>query len=660
MAVFFCQVFLIYVLYGVVFYYILCYNTLMKLNYDKKSKDPTYFIQHGYRNGKKATTRNVKRIGKHSELLAITDDPLAYAMEQVAKYNEEMKKAKVSMDLTIDFDKKVKSSEAVVSASTLRNTGYYYLQQLYHDLQIGSFFKDISKNRRIEFNPNLVNRFLTYARILSPASKRKTHIHLSDYYEQPEFDYVHILRTMDLMEENYEGYISHLYQKSTDIVKRNNSVCYYDCSNFYFEIESPDDDYTDEVTGEIIEGFRKYGMSKEHRPNPIVEMGLFMDADGIPISMCLVPGNQSEQTTAIPLEKEISKMMKGKPFIYCADAGLGSYHIRNFNSMNGRSFIVTQSIKKLSDVLQQAVFNDYDYRLLSSGEKVSIKELMEFDRKAEKNKPLYIDKAYKVIPADNLLDLGLYEEKRCKNGKTRRVKVKGLLPQKLIITFSRKMMEYQRYVRDRQIERAKNLLKQIDPESYRKGPHDVTRFIKRNSKGKNGEKAEDRYSLDLDLIAEEEKYDGFYAIATNLEISDEPDELSKARAQVDKILSISAQRYKIEDCFRLLKTNFSSRPVFHRNKPRIIAHFMICYTALLIFRLLQKKLDLANYHFSPDSIVETLQNMQVANINDMFYAATYEGSQILNALNALYPMSQLDRKYYLPKDLNKKFKKTSG
>ena len=236
------------------------------------------------------------------------------------------------------------------------------------------------------------------------------------------------------------------------------------------------------------------------------------------------------------------------------------------------------------------------------------------------------------------------------------MKVKGLLPQKLIITFSRKMMEYQRYIRNRQIERAKNLLKNIDPETYKKGPNDVTRFIKRNSKGKNGEKAVDQYVLDLELIAEEEKYDGFYAVATNLDIAETP---AAMKTDVGQILDISAQRYKIEDCFRLMKTNFSSRPVYHRNKPRIIAHFMICYTALLIFRLLQKKLDLAGYHFTPNDIVETLQNMQVTDINDLFYTATYEGSQILTALNTIYPLSQLDRKYYQPKDLNKKFKKIS-
>ena len=656
MAVFFCQFLSLKLLYGVVWISLLCYTIYMKLYYDRKSKDPTYFIQMGFRNGKKTSTRNVKRIGKHSELLAITDDPLSYAIEQVAKYNEEIKNSKVPIELTIDVDEKIKATDELVSFSELKNIGYYYLQHFYHDLKIGKFLGNAASGSKITFDPNLVNRFLTCARILDPASKRRAHIHLSDYYEQPQFDYVHILRTMDILEENFDPYIRHLFEESSNIVKRNTSVCYYDCSNFYFEAESPDEDYVDEVTGEVIPGLRKYGISKEHRPDPIVEMGLFMDKDGIPLSMCLVPGNQSEQTTAIPLEEKLAKMLEGKKLVYCADAGLGSYHIRNFNSMGGRAFVITQSIKKLSAVLQEAVFNDCDYKLLSTGNETSIEKMKAFDKNDARNKELYLDKAFKVVSADNLIDLGLYEEKHYKNGKTKYVKAKGTLKQRLVITFSRKMMEYQRFIRNRQVERAESLLKNIDPEKYKKGPHDVTRFIKRTSRGKSGEKAEDEYSLDKKAIAEEEKYDGFYAIATNIDIGkNRPQELE----DVKQILSISSERYKIEDCFRLLKTNFSARPVYHRNKPRIRAHFMICYTALLIFRLLQKKLELSGFHFTPNDIIETLQNMKVTDMEGILYKSTYKGSKILTALNTLFPLSQLDHKYYLPKDLNKKFKKIS-
>ncbi|KIR01309.1 Transposase [Lachnospiraceae bacterium TWA4] len=615
----------------------------MKLSYNKKSKDPIYYVQKGFRNGNKTTTKNIARIGKHSELLKITDDPLTYAKEQVAKYNQEEKNNKISMNLTIDFDEKIRYSDSISSRSSSLNIGYFFLQQLYYDLNIHSFFNKVTKESKVTFDSNLVNRFLTYDRILYPGSKLASQTHFSRYYEQPSIGYHHILRTMDILANHYDEYISHLFDSSCKILKRNTSVCYYDCTNYYFEIESPDDDYIDEVTGEVIKGFRKYGMSKQHQPAPLVEMGLFMDADGIPLTMSLTSGSDNEQTTAIPLEKKLLKMFHGKPFIYCADAGLGSLNIRNFNSMGGRAFIVTQSIRKLSKDMQEKVFNGEDFHLLSDDSLVDMEMLKTFDKTDPKNKKLYSDKAYKVLPANKMIDLGLYEEKLLKNGKTRKVKSKALVPQSIIITFSRKTMEYQRFIRNRQIERAKAILRDLDPESYKKGPHDVTRFIKRTSTSKSGNTVIDSYELDLSAIEEEAKYDGYYAIATNLE------------DEVEDIIQISSQRYKIEDCFRLMKTNFSARPVYHHNKERIIAHFMICYTALLMYRLLEKKFDNKGIHYTPTNIIETLQNMNVINIEDMCYRSTYTSSQVCTSLNEIFDL-RLDRKYYQPKELNKKLK----
>lgn len=602
----------------------------------------------GIRNGKKTTTKNIARIGKHSELLKITNDPLTYAKEQVKKYNEKYQKQNsVSLEIKIDFAEKIKAVNQTASRSTLLNIGYFFLQQFYHDLKISSFFKSITTDMKNEFDPDMINRFLTYSRILSPDSKLGTHQNIDHYYEKPQFDYVHILRTMDIMQEHYEEYISYLYEASCRLVKRDPSVCFYDCSNYYFEIETDDEDYVDEVTGEVIKGLRKYGPSKEHRPNPIVEMGLFMDKDGIPLSMCITSGSDNEQTTVIPLEKQLTKMFKDKKFIYCADAGLGSLNIRNFNSMGGRAFIVTQSIKKLSQPLQQAVFNDNGYRLLSSDEPATIGEMQTFDKSDPLNKDLYTDRIYKIIPADKAFDLGLYEEKVCKNGSVRKIKLKAIVPQKIIVSFSRKMMEYQRYIRNRQIERAKKLLKTLNPETYKKGPHDVTRFIKRTSSTKSGETVTDKYELNQTVIEEEEKYDGFYAVATNL---NDP---------AKDILEVSANRYKIEDCFRVMKTNFSARPVFHQKRERIIAHFMICYTSLLIYRLMEKKLEMYGTHCTTDNLIETLNSMDVANIEDMCYMSTYTNSQICTALNAITGLD-LDKKYYLPKELNKKSKKFQG
>ena len=616
----------------------------MKLFYNKNAKDPTYYAQQGIRNGKKTTTRNVKNFGKHSELLKITDDPLAYVKDEIRRMNEEYRVGRIEYDLKADFNERVEHTDDEASASKDLNIGYFYLQEIIQHLKLKDFFSDITAGRKIKFDCYTILRFLAYARILNPGSKYSTWEHLENYYENPDFDYQHILRCMDALYDNYEDYLRWVYEKSNSVVKRDTSILYYDCTNFYFECEKEDDVVIDEITGETMCGLRKYGVSKEHRPNPIVEMGLFMDKNGIPISMCLHPGNTSEQLTAIPLEKEILKMTDGARFIYCADAGLGSYNIRKFNSMGGRAFIVTQSIKKLSDVLKTAVFNDCGYMLLSNDEPIRIEYLKNMDKADEKNLFLYKDMAYKVINADKAIDLGLYEEKSLKNGKVKKAKATGMLRQKVIITFSRKMMEYQRTIRNRQIERARKLAARNDPEEIKKGPNDVRRFMKRTAKTKSGEKAVIEYIIDEEKIKEEERYDGYYTVATNL---DDP---------VKDILEVTNNRYKIEDCFRIMKTNFSGRPAFHWTETRIKAHFLICYTALLVYRLLEYQLNEQGTHITTANLIKTLQNMNVVNIHDIEYMALYKGSKALDALTKLSKL-ELDRVHYRPKDLNGKIKK---
>lgn len=609
----------------------------MKLNYDRKSKDPTYFIQVGIRNGKKVTTKNVERIGKHSELLKITDDPLEYAKQRVKEYNENIKNSKVEYNITVNFDDKVINQGNTVSKSTCKNTGYFYLKELYSSLGISDFFDKVCSGRKIAFNPNMINMVLTFSRILDPGSKMHTLNNLTGFYGDFDFSHQDILRFMDILEENYDEYLSHLFESSNKVIKRNTNVCYFDCTNFYFEKESEDEDVYDEITGELIKGLLKYGVSKEHRPNPIVQMGLFMDADGIPLSMCINPGSDNESLCAVPAEKKMLKMFENKDIIYCSDAGLGYNDTRLFNDFGGRKFVVTQSIKKLNSILKQAVFNDYDYRFSQDGKPASLETMKTFDRTLKENRNYYDGYIYKSIPVDKLVDLGLFEVKQYKNGKAKKIKSKGNLKQRIIVTYSRKMAEYQKTVRNRQIERAKKILANMDPDNFKKGPNDVTRFIKSDKEKKN-------YYLDEARIEEEAKYDGFYAVATNIFDMKETE-----------VLDIQSRRYKIEDCFRVLKTNFSSRPVYHRKESRIKAHFLICYTALLIYRLLEVKLDRNKTHFTTEQIIETLQNMNVVNCSDMYYQACYTGSDVLDSLEQLFDL-KLNRKYYQPKTLNK-FKK---
>lgn len=612
----------------------------MKLYYDKRLKDPTYYIQQGFRNGKKTTTKNIKRLGKYSELLLITDNPLEYAKNEVKKMNEEYRSGRSEFIVTMDFNERIPSTDSPCSNSTSLNIGYLYLKDIYAKLNLSDFFKSVSSDRKITYDCNKICQFLTYARILDPASKYGTYDKLDTYYEKPQVEYQHMIRFLDILDRNSDQYLKHLFDNSENIVKRDTSVMYYDCTNYFFETEKPDEEIVDEVTGEIILGPRQFGISKENKTSPIVEMGLIMDRRGIPISMCIHPGNTNEQLTAVPLEKEVIKMTGNKKFIYCADAGLGSYNIRKFNDMGGRAYIVTQSVKKLGQEIKDIVFNDSNYRLLSNDDAITLKEMRTFNKKDANNLSLYNDFAYKVIPANTAMDTGLYEEKVYKNGRTKKVKAKGTLHQYIIVTFSRKMMEYQRTIRERQLERAKKLLRLKDPEKIKKGPNDIRRFLKNTSSDTAN------YVLDMDKIHEEEKYDGFYAVATNLDDS------------AKDILAVAQNRYKIEDCFRIMKTNFDARPVFLRKPERIRAYFLICYTALLIYRLMECKLDDNLTHVTTSNLIKTLRNMNVVNMDDMYYKSIYSGSQALDALERCFEL-QLNRKYYRPSDLNKIVKKYS-
>ena len=613
----------------------------MKLYYDKKSSNPTYFVQKGIRLGKKTTTRNIMVIGKHSDLLSITNDPLSYAREKVKEINKQFKEQKVELNINIDFDEKLTNFGSLVSKSTCRNIGYFYLKQIYEQLNISKFLDDTFTDKKCLYNYRQMNLALTISRILNPGSKLHMLNNLSEFFGNYSFSHQQILRFMDILEENFDEYVEHLFKQSNKVIKRNTSVCYFDCTNFYFEKETEDPDEYDEVTGEVISGLLKYGVSKEHRPNPIVQMGLFMDGDGIPLSVCVNPGNQNESLCAVPAEQSLLKMFKDKDIIYCADGGLGYSNQRKFNDMGGRRFVVTQSIKKLPEVIKQAVFNDCDYKFSGTKKPASLKEMQTFDIKEKNNLDLYNGYVYKSVPVNSDIDLGIEEIVRLKNGKTRKKKAKATIKQRLIITYSRKMAEYQKRVRNRQVERAKDIIKHMDPEKYKKGPNDVNRFIACS-------KGERTYHLDQAKIEEEEKYDGFYAVATNI-LND--DTCSVRYDEID-IISIQSRRYKIEDCFRILKTNFSSRPVYHFKKERIKAHFLICFTSLLIYRLLEVLLDRNGTHYPPNTIIETIRNMNVVNCNELYYQACYTGSNLLDSLEQLYTLG-LNHRYYEPGKLQK-------
>lgn len=299
--------------------------------------------------------------------------------------NEEYRSGRSEFIVTMDFNERIPSTDSPCSNSTSLNIEYLYLKDIYAKLILSDFFKSISSDRKITHDCNKICQFLTYARILDSASKYGTYDKLDTYYEKPQVEYQHMIRFLDILDKNSDKYLKHLFDNSENIVKRDTSVMYYDCTNYFFETEKPDEEIVDEVTGEIILGLRQFGISQENKTAPIVEMGIIMDSRGIPISMCIHLGNTNEQFTAVPLEKEVIKMTENKKFIYCVGVGLGSYNIRKFNDISGRAYIVTQSVKKIGQEIKDIVFNDSNYRLLSNDNTITLKEMRTFDKKDANN-----------------------------------------------------------------------------------------------------------------------------------------------------------------------------------------------------------------------------------------------------------------------------------
>lgn len=619
---------------------------MYKVTAIKKSNDVYYYIQQTVRKGNKVSSHTTEKLGKHSELLKLYDDPRQYAEDRCAELNREYDEDKDALHITVDTKgKNIPQTNERVVQSTALNVGYFYLQYVLGKLKLKKYFAGLSKDRQFEYDPYDIHRFLVYDRIMYPRSKRQTGLHLINYYEKPDIKNHSLLRYMSLLAQDYDGYLEYLFDMTSQVVRRDLSVCYYDCSNVYYEIDFADEEWTDETTGETIDGLRQFGVRKDHRANPIVEMGLMMDSEGIPITMSLHPGNTGEQITAIPLERKVIRMLNEKDVIYCADAGLGSYSIRAYNSLNCRHFVITQSLKKLSGVLREAVFDHTDYYLWSDHTAKTVDEMKSFDRSDPDNRNLYNDKIYKVIPADTLTELpGFFETKTTSTGKTKQVKTKGMLKQWIVVTFSRKQFEYQRAIRNRQIERARQLLANaVDPEEIRKSSHDVRRFIRR--KKNNGEKLE--YEIDEERIKDEEQYDGYYGIATNLEVMNSKGQVDKA--VLTRVFETAAGRWKIEADFRLTET-------WHQNPDRIKAHFLICYTSLLVRSLVEKLFKDAGAHYTPEEIAESLRNMMVSPIEKKMYIANYEGASILDDFQRITNVS-MTKQYYGPTTLDKIVKK---
>lgn len=466
------------------------------------------------------------------------------------------------------------------------NIGYLFLQQIYYDLKVPSICREISKRHAFEYDLNEIFSRLIYGRILFPSSKLSTLKQSADLYEPSSFEYHQLARALSVLAQESDLIQEKLYRFSSEIFPRQTGVLYYDCTNFYFEIEEE-------------KGIRKYGHSKENRPNPIVQMGLFMDYSGLPLAICITDGNANEQTTLIPLEEKILRDFGASRFVVCTDAGLSSQESRKFNNFGERSFVTTQSIKKLKKEQREWCLNPEGWHIPGSTELFNISDIC-----ADED---LCTKFYETIFYKEVFLEGYDEQRDIEFNQT------------LIVTFSLKYKNYLKNIRSTQLERARSLIRQGAARIDQKNQQDPRRFISRTSKTSTGETAsKTTFTINEEVISEESAYDGFYAVCTNLD------------DDIADILHVIKSRWEIEESFRIMKSEFAARPVYLQRDDRIKAHFITCFTALLVYRLLEKKLG-GNYTCS--QIVSVLRGMRITKAGDTGYLPSYTRTELTDALH---------------------------
>jgi transposase len=575
----------------------------MRLNVTKSKNAASLYVVKSVYNPKTQSNSSkiVEKLGTEEELRKKLNgaDPYEWAKAYIEELNKKEKEA--SRKILVPF----KQSELISkNESHLFNGGYLFLQQLYHQLKLDQICKDMSAKYKFTFNLDSILSRLIYGRILFPSSKLNTFQLSSNLLEQPEFELQHIYRALEVISKESDFIQAELYKNSLAISKRNDKILYYDCTNYFFEIEQED-------------GIKQYGPSKEHRPNPIVEMGLFMDGDGIPLAFSIHEGNTNEQLTLQPLEKKIIEDFSLAKFVVCTDAGLSSTDNRKFNNLGERSFITTQSVKKLKKYLKEWALATGGWHLEGIPGTFDISGIEESEEVVEKYR-------------------------NCTFYKERWIKEDGL-EQKLIVTFSLKYKEYQRHIRNRQIDRATKLLEGSPSNLKKHRSNDYKRFITKTNVTNDGEIAEKEvYRIDQEVITSEEAFDGFYAVCTNLE-DDAP-----------AIAKINHKRWEIEECFRLLKTDFKARPVYLSRDDRIKAHFTTCFLSLTVYRYLEKRLE---EKFTSSEIIRQLRDMNFYSIPGEGYIPTYTRTDFTDLLHEAFGF-RTDYQIVTNKQMKKIFKDT--
>lgn len=573
----------------------------MRLHTSKSKNAESFYISKGYVNDKGVSTSViVRKLGTLKELLPehgpTRDDVVAWCKEQckleTLKYKEEQKSK--SIQITFHADRQICYDQQVFYRG-----GYLFLQSFYYQLHLDKTCRKLRDKYKFKYDINAILSDMIYTRILEPSSKRSSYAVASEFLEKPSYQLHDIYRALDVLGNECDFIQSEVYKNSHLLGARNDKILYYDCTNYYFEIEQEDGD-------------KKYGKCKEHRPNPIIQMGLFMDGDGIPLAFSLFPGNANEQTSLKPLEEKVLSEFGCQKFIYCSDAGLGSEKIRNYNHMGKRAFIVTQSIKKLKAEDKEWALNPVGFKRVSDGKNVDIS----------------------TLPDD---DTGLYYKEEPYTPHT--------LHQRLIATYSPKYARYQKTIRDKQVDRAKKMIDSGNVKKERKNPNDPARFIGKVAATEDGEVAKTHNYLDEEKIQNESLYDGLYAVSTDL-LDDE----------VGDILKVSEGRWEIEECFRIMKTDFEARPIFLQNETRIKAHFLTCFISLVIYRYLEKALGNS---YTCETILDTLKSMNFASVQGQGFIPLYKRDKLTDKLHEICRF-RTDYEFITKKDMKTIQKKSKG
>ncbi len=555
----------------------------MRLSISKSKNATSLYVKKDFTINGKRTSKIVEKLGTEKQLREKLNggDPYEWAKEYIEKLNKAEESGKLQIIKKYDKNKIIDSG-----VKKTYDIGYMFLEKICSRLEIDKICEEIQKKHKITFSLSEMLRMLIYTRILYPSSKLNSFKQAKNFLEEPKFDAHQIYRGLSILAEESDFIESSFYKSSLKLVKRNTNILYYDCTNFFFEIEQED-------------GIKKYGKSKENRPNPIVQMGLFMDGSGIPLAFTLFDGNKNEQPSLKPIEKRILKDFELSKFIVCTDAGLSSKANRKFNDISQRAYITTRSIKKLPQDLR-------DWALSKEGWKLS-----------NSNKVYNLDE----IDLEENIDKIFYKERWIINEQTKTEKKnkEKVLSERLVLSFSPKYKAYQENIRQNQIERALKRIKNTGKVKY-KNANDAKRFIDEVYFTEEGEIAENvSYSLNGELIREESRYDGLYLACTNLE------------GDAKEVVKVNKNRWEIEESFRIMKTEMKTRPVYLQREDRIQAHFLTCFLALLVYRILEKKID--EEHTSIE-IISTLRNMKWHKENSLNYTPSYERNELTDKLHA--------------------------